>query len=87
MFAISNRLSSLRALAAAACGPEKELGLLPLKAPSNSPTVSSDSSARWRKKRRGRGAGKPGIMTTDDVTTSTSVDLVCKPMQVNAQTS
>ncbi|CAI8047058.1 Cilia- and flagella-associated protein 47 [Geodia barretti] len=64
-----------RALVAAACGPERELGLLPLKAPSNSPTVSSDSSARWRKKRRGRGAGKPGIMTTDDVTTATSVDL------------
>ncbi|CAI8005307.1 hypothetical protein GBAR_LOCUS4137, partial [Geodia barretti] len=63
------------ALVTAACGPERELGLLPLKAPSNSPTVSSDSSARWRKKRRGRGAGKPGIMTTDDVTTATSVDL------------
>ena len=65
-----------RALAAAACGPERELGMLSLKAPSNSPTLSSSNSST-RKKRRRKG-GAHGVMTTDDINTASSVELVCK---------
>lgn len=67
---------SHRALAAAACGPERELGLLPLKAPYNSPTVSGSSPSK--RKRRGRMGthGRHGVMTTDDITTATTAELV-----------
>ena len=50
--------------------------MLPLKAPSNSPSLSSESTTS--KKRGGTRSRAEGerIMTTEDIATATSVDLV-----------
>ena len=71
------------------CGREKELGILPLTAPSNSPTASPSkkktaTSAGRGEKERGRGGrggrekglGGGGMMTTDDIFNTSSLELV-----------
>ena len=68
-----------RALSDAMQGPESDLGILALKAPSNSPTLSGSPSKRGRRRRRRRGErGSGGVMTTDDLLNDTSVELVCE---------
>lgn len=79
-----------RELSSAMCGPEKDLGMLALKAPGNSPTVSSSpgkkKTARVREREGGRGGGKEkgrrggaagGVLTTDKMLSATSIELVC----------
>ena len=69
-------------------GPEKELGMLALEAPGNSPTVTGSPTKKIKKAacaagrerggkkgERSRGGGG-GMMTTDDLLTATSVQLV-----------
>ena len=80
-----------RILSIAVKGEEKDLGILPLKGPSNSPTVTGPSRQRkaitdsgrdgGRRKRGGRRGerGKrssSGGMTTDDIVNATSIELV-----------
>ena len=78
-----------RALSNVMRAPEKELGMLAVTAPSNSPTVSAGSPSKkkttsgGKRKRRGgarggrggRGSGG-GMMTIDDVLNATSDELV-----------
>ena len=54
--------------------------MLSLEAPSNSPTLSSSNSSTRKKRRRRKGGkgGAHGVMTTDDINTASSVELVCK---------
>lgn len=71
-------------------GPEKDLGIIALKAPTNSPTVSSSPSkkktatAKEReggreggKEKRRRGRAAAGVLTTDKMLNATSTELVC----------
>ena len=68
-----------RTLSNAARGPDSDLGMLTLNAPSNSPTVAGSPSKRGRRRKRGKKEkeGSGGIMTTDDLLHDTSIELVC----------
>ena len=68
-----------RTLSNAARGPDSDLGMLTLNAPSNSPTVAGSPSKRGWRRRRGKKEkeGSGGIMTTDDLLHNTSIELVC----------
>ena len=80
-------LSLCRSLSDAVRGPERELGVLSLKAPRNCPTLSTSpgrKKATGRREMRGGGEGdrgggekgNRGVMTTNDLLKATSVELV-----------
>ena len=79
MYAHKFIFTTQRALSNAARGPDSELGMLTLNAPTNSPTVAGSPSKRDRRRRKKKEKKRSeGIMTTNDlVHDTTSVELVC----------
>ena len=59
------------------CGPEKELGMLALKAPDNSPSKIRTATVKETEGRKGREKGRGGVLTTDTMLNATSIELVC----------
>lgn len=58
------------------CGSEKELGMLALKAPDNSPSKIRTATVKETEGGKGREKGR-GVLTTDTMLNATSIELVC----------
>ena len=67
-----------RALSNAMCGPEKELGMLAVKAPDNSPSKLRTATVKETEGGKGRRGGRRvgGVLTTDTMLNATSAELV-----------